>query len=90
MSHEVLATITTAHYGVRDFPDGRSGLWFGVEWGDGWGAAINFAHDEAEQFLINNQVFDIAHLNGRQCFILDEGIGACPVQFVRMQEESAK
>jgi hypothetical protein len=70
-----IATIEGGSYGLRDFPDGKPGIWFGVKYGhpDGFGALIVIMWDEVEDFMVQNKVNDIKDLNGQKCIIVDEG-----------------
>lgn len=82
---QCIATIDTAHYGLRDFPDGRPGLWFGVSWNKGGSCTFYaFTHDETEQFIIANRILDIEDLNGKQCIVEETGPGCSPVRFVKL------
>ena len=70
-----IARIQGGSYGMRDFRDGRPGIWFSVHYGPDsqYGALIAITCDEAEEFMIKNNVEDISHLDGRRCIIVDEG-----------------
>lgn len=70
-----IATIEGGSYGLRDFPDSRPGIWFSVKYGEGgmFGALIAFTSDEAEDFMIKNNIDDIRKIDGRKCVIVDEG-----------------
>ena len=80
-----IATITGGSYGLNDFPNGRPGIWFGVKYGtnDGFGAGVMFMGDEAEEFMIKNEIDDIRKIDGRKCVIVEEG-GI--VQFIGMYQ----
>jgi hypothetical protein len=65
----VYATIEGVGYGMRDFRDGKPGLWFGTMWGDGLGSLQTLQGDELTCFLVENNIHNIKDLNGRKCLI---------------------
>lgn len=67
-----IATIEGGSFGLRDFPDGRPGVWFGVKYGN-FGALITITGDYVEDFMVKNHVNDIKDLDGSKCIIVDEG-----------------
>lgn len=90
MAVEKVATISGANYGLRDFPGGlepQPGLWFGVHWDNGMGALMTFQGKEAQDFIIKNKVYAVTDLNGKECIILDSGVGAGKITFVRLVED---
>jgi hypothetical protein len=76
-----LAIIRGVGYGLRDFPDDKPGLWFGVHWGnDGYGALMAYPHDEAQAFITQHAIYNIFHLEGEFCYITDE----TPIRFLSL------
>lgn len=90
MSERKVAVISGASVGLRDFPDGQPGLWFGVHWDDGrLGALIAFQGESAFKFIAENKIYAVEHLNGRKCIINDGGIGAGRIEFVSLLDVEA-
>lgn len=64
-----IATIDGVGFGLRDFPNGLPGLWFGVNWDGGFGALLCFQGEQVTRLIIDEKIHDVFDLNGKQCYI---------------------
>lgn len=80
MADEQMAIIRDPGYGMRDFANGP-GLWFTVHLSDHSAALQCFHGEAAERIFIKGQIYNVADLHNRACYVRCDGT---LVEFVRL------
>lgn len=77
-----LAIIKGVGFGLRDSPNAKPTLWFGIEMLDGC-ACMTFQGNKIVEILKSSGCYEISELEGKGCIVDSEGPGSV-VTFIKM------